>query len=81
MSVFFIFILRERRRASSKRLKVNSVRDKKYENHLIVISIFQMITLKKQKKHLFLQKNQLTMNNFRKKWYICSAVINKQQTC
>ena len=67
MSVFFIFILRERRRASSKRLKVNSVRDKKYENHLIVISIFQMITLKKQKKHLFLQKNQLTMNNFRKK--------------
>ena len=24
-------------------------------------------TLKKQKKHLFLQKNQLTMNNFRKK--------------
>ena len=29
MSVFFIFILRERRRASSKRLKVNSVRDKK----------------------------------------------------
>ena len=67
MSVFFIFILRERRRASSKRLKVNSVRDKKYENHLIVISIFQMITLQKQKKHLFLQKNQLTMNNFRKK--------------
>ena len=67
MSVFFIFILRESRRASSKRLKVNSVRDKKYENHLIVISIFQMITLKKQKKHLFLQKNQLTMNNFRKK--------------
>lgn len=37
-------------------------------------------TLKKQKKHLFLQKNQLTMNNFRKKWYICSAVLNKQQT-
>ena len=29
MSVFFIFILRERRRASSKRLKVNSVRDTK----------------------------------------------------
>ena len=29
MSVFFIFILRERRRASSKRLKVNSARDKK----------------------------------------------------
>ena len=35
MSVFFIFILRERRRASSKRLKVNSVRDKKYENQLL----------------------------------------------
>ena len=45
MSVFFIFILRERRRASSKRLKVNSARDKKYENHLIVISIFQMMAL------------------------------------
>ena len=29
MSVFFIFILRERRRASSKRIKVNSARDKK----------------------------------------------------
>lgn len=31
MSVFFIFILRERRRASSKRLKVNSARDKKHD--------------------------------------------------
>lgn len=40
-----IFILRERRRTSSKRLKVNSARDKKYENHLIVISIFQMMAL------------------------------------
>lgn len=87
MSVFFIFILRERRRASSKRLKVNSVRDKKYENHLIVISIFQMITLKKQKKHLFLQKNQLTMNNFRKKMvylqccYKQAADMLRKQLC
>ncbi|GEM_PF-5311107 len=45
MSVFFIFILWERRRASSKRQKVNSAKDKKYENHLIVISIFQMMAL------------------------------------
>ena len=87
MSVFFISILRERRRASSKRLKVNSVRDKKYENHLIVISIFQMITLQKQKKHLFLQKNQLTMNNFRKKMvylqccYKQAADMLRKQPC
>ena len=45
MSVFFIFILWERRRASYLRQKVNSARDKKCENHLIVISIFQMMAL------------------------------------
>ena len=31
-----------------------------------ILNMEQNGTLKKQKNHLFLQKNQLTMNNFRK---------------
>ena len=44
-------------------------------------------TLKKQKKHLFLQKNQLTMNNFRKKMvylqccYKQAADMLRKQPC